>query len=211
MNPDHITDDAISMIADSSAICKYVDIPLQHINDDILVSMNRAIKKAQIISLIEKIRKNIPGVAIRTAFIVGFPGEGDKEFEELLEFLRQMRFERLGLFRYSREEGTPAHNMEGQVSEDVKSERFDAVMRLQQDVARSVNEKFLGRDIEVLIDEKAENEDGLFIGRSRYDAPEVDGEVYIKSSSAKVGDIINAKVIDTYEYDLVAEELKPRK
>ncbi|OIO38864.1 MAG: hypothetical protein AUJ75_02210 [Candidatus Omnitrophica bacterium CG1_02_49_10] len=117
-----------------------------------------------------------------------------------------MRFERLGLFRYSKEAGTAASRMDGQIPDKVKSDRFDAIMSLQRDIARGVNERFLGKEIEVIVDEKVEGEEGRFIGRTRFDAPEVDGEAHLRSKSARVGDILKAEVTDTYEYDLVAEE-----
>lgn len=206
MHPAHISDSVLDVMARHRAICEYVDLPLQHINDRILSRMNRKTSKRDIVSLIGKIRSRMPAGAIRTSFIVGFPGETDEEFKELLDFVRDMRFERLGLFRYSKEAGTAASRMDGQIPDKVKSDRFDAIMSLQRDIARGVNERFLGKEIEVIVDEKVEGEEGRFIGRTRFDAPEVDGEAHLRSKSARVGDILKAEVTDTYEYDLVAEE-----
>ena len=159
--------------------------------------------KIDILRLIEKIRKRIPGVAIRTSLIVGFPSETEKEFEELLKFIEEVKFERLGAFIYSREEGTRAYGFKQQISQKIKSQRFNALMSKQQIISQEINQKFLGKTIEVLIDEK---EEGIYLGRSQYDAPEVDGQVFVKSKRLlKPGDFIQARITDTLEYDLVGE------
>ncbi len=205
-HPLRVDDGLIELIKREKRICKYIDLPIQHINDRILKAMNRKISKKEISTLIDKIRKEIPSVAIRTSLIVGFPSETEKEFKELLAFIKQTKFERLGVFIYSREEGTPAYNFKGQVPEKVKKERFDKIMALQQDIAAEVNRKYLGKDIEVIIDEKGEDKD-IYLGRSESDAPEVDGLVYVRSKShLKNGDIVKVKIVDTYEYDLVGEK-----
>ncbi len=191
------------MMREHENICKYVDLPVEHINDRILKRMARGINKKGILNLIERIRREVPDVGIRTSVIVGFPGETEEEFEELLEFLAEIRFERLGAFMYSREEGTPAFNFKDQLPQEVKKERFDRVMDLQRKVAEEVNRRFLNRKLAVLIDEK--KEDGLFVGRTQYDSPEVDGEVFVKGDGLKPGDFAIVKIIDTYEYDLVSQ------
>lgn len=203
-HPRYFSDSLIEIIAQESSICKYIDLPIQHINDRILKRMNRKIGRRQIEGLIAKIRERIPSVALRTSVIVGFPGETEEEFGELLSFIKDTEFERLGAFVFSREEATPAYRFSNQVSEKIKSERFDRVMSLQQEISQKVNERFIGRELEVLIDEKGEREEGLYIGRTQYDAPEVDGLVYVHSKSElKPGDFTVVKITDTLEYDLV--------
>jgi ribosomal protein S12 methylthiotransferase len=203
LNPKRITDELLRVIRDEPKICKYIDLPIQHINSRILRLMNRQMKKSDILKDIEKLRKTIPGVCLRTSIIVGFPSETDKEFKELLDFIRDVRFERLGAFIYSREEGTPAYNFKRQIPRKIKAERFNAIMSAQQRVSQDVNKKFLGKIIDVLIDEK---KDGLYLGRSQYDAPEVDGLVYVNSPRGlNPGDFVRVKITDTLEYDLVGK------
>lgn len=204
-HPEHINDELIKIIREGESICKYLDLPLQHINDRILKSMNRNTTGNGIISLVEKLRYEIPRLALRTAFIVGFPGETDTEFKELLSFLRKIKFERLGVFTYSREDGTAAAGFKNQVPEEVKEQRFNEIMSLQQEISAELNKKFLGKEISVLIDEEAPDEHGLFLGRSEFDAPEVDGQVWVKSSNAAPGEILKVRITDTLEYDLVGE------
>jgi ribosomal protein S12 methylthiotransferase len=182
-------------------ICKYIDLPLQHINERILKLMRRRTTKKHILKLIDKIRKKIPEVAIRTSIIVGFPSETDKEFKELLEFIQEIKFERLGAFIYSPEEGTQAYNFKKHVPVQIKRERFNTLMLTQQKISDRVNKKFLGKAIDVLIDEK---ENGSYLGRTQYDAPEVDGLVYVNSEKTlKPGDFVKVEITDTLEYDLV--------
>jgi ribosomal protein S12 methylthiotransferase len=203
LNPRRISDDLLAVIRDEPKICKYIDLPIQHINSRILKLMHRGISGQGIIRVIEKIRKAIPGVALRTSVIVGFPGETRKEFKELLDFIKDVKFERLGAFSYSCEEGTRAYHFKGQVSERLKSERLAALMSVQQEVARQVNSKFFGQSLKVLVDEE---EDGSYLGRTQYDAPEVDGLVYIRSKKKLYpGDFVRVRISDTLEYDLVGE------
>ena len=198
--PSRVTGDLLKLIRDEGRLCKYIDLPIQHVNDRILKSMNRHTTKRQILELIERARKIIPGVCLRTSIIVGFPSETEKEFKELLEFIKQVKFERLGAFVYSREEDTPAFSFPGQVAKKVKLARFDAVMSAQQEISRQVNLKFLGSSLKVLIDEK---ENDHYIGRSEFDAPEVDGQVFVNSKrSLNPGDFVEVRITDTLEYDL---------
>ena len=170
--------------------------------------MNRKTKKKDIVSLIKYIRREIPNVALRTSFIVGFPGETEKEFEELLSFMREVKFERLGLFRYSREEGTSAYKFKDHISTKEKERRFNVAMTLQQEISKEINEKFKNKTLKVLIEEKKES---CYIGRSEYDAPEVDGLVYIKHNKAlKIGNFYNVTINDSYEYDLMGEVIQGR-
>lgn len=204
LHPNHLTGELIRLIADEPRICKYVDLPLQHINNRILKAMHRQTDKKKIIKLLSEIRKRIPGVAIRSSLIVGFPGESEKEFTQLVSFVKEQQFERLGVFRYSREEGTPAFDYPGQLPEKIKEERFNVIMQEQQEISGRLNQNFLGRDLEVLIDEKAP--DGIYLGRLSIDAPEVDGLVYVKTAKQlKPGEFARVKITDTYEYDLVGE------
>jgi ribosomal protein S12 methylthiotransferase len=201
-HPRHFSDSLINLIAQEPRICKYIDLPIQHINDRILKLMNRGISKKEIITLIKKIRKKIPDCAIRTSAIVGFPTEGDKDFEELLNFLKDIKFERLGAFIYSREEDTAAYNFLDQVHPGTKNKRFKELMSQQQKQAQGLNARFIGKELEVLIESKV---NGLYIGRTQYDAPEVDGVVFVKKRNLKVGEFYRVKIIDAYDYDLVAQ------
>lgn len=201
--PNRVSDELIELIADEVRVCKYIDLPVQHINDRILKLMRRASAKKDILRLIDKIRKRIPGVAIRTSVIVGFPSETDREFGELLEFIREVKFDRLGAFIYSREEGTPAAMMKGQVARKLKEARFSEVMSLQQQISEENNKKLMGKVTDVLIDEASGSR---YLGRTQYDAPEVDGLVYVTSGrKLRPGDFVKVRIKDTLEYDLVGE------
>ena len=203
--PSRISDELLELIKNEPKVCKYLDLPLQHINDRILKLMHRKTTKQDILKIIDKIRKKIPGIAIRTSVIVGFPSETDKDFKELLSFIEDVRFERLGAFVYSREEGTKAYDFKKQVPDKIKRERFNTVMMRQQKISQDVNNKLLGKVIDVLIDGKEED---FYLGRSQYDAPEVDGLIYVDSKKAlSVGDFVKVEVTDTLEYDLVGRVL----
>ena len=203
LNPERITDELLKLIAASKQVVKYIDLPIQHINNRILKVMRRAITKEEIIALIKKIRRTVPGVYLRTSLIVGFPSETEEEFNELLDFVKESKFERLGAFIYSREEGTAAYNFKGQIPQRLKQERFNKIMSAQRQIAADVNAKFLGQTISVLVEEK---QDGAYIGRSQGDAPEVDGMVYINTRQPlKIGKFVRVKITDTLEYDLVGE------
>jgi ribosomal protein S12 methylthiotransferase len=205
LNPQRINNEILDLIARHKRICKYIDLPLQHINNRILKLMNRKITKDQIVSLIRKIRKAIPGVYLRTSLIVGFPSETDKEFNELLKFVEEMKFDRLGAFTYSRQEGTPAYSFKGQHSRKAKEERLNTLMLIQQKIAAELNSKFIGCKLSVLVEEKSD--DG-YIGRTEGDAPEVDGEVFINTKKAlKIGEFVRVMITDTLEYDLVGESI----
>ena len=206
LNPERVSDELLKFISSHEQVCKYIDLPIQHINNRMLKLMNRKITRGEIISLIEKIRKVIPGVCLRTSLIAGFPSETEAEFKELMDFVRQAKFDRLGVFIYSREEGTAAYSFKGQVSQKVKQERFEAIYALQQGIAADVNAKFLDKRITVLIEEK---QDGAYIGRSQFDAPEVDGLVYVSSKGLlKIGEFVKVRITDTLEYDLVGEAIQ---
>lgn len=203
-HPAHYTDELIDAVRDEPSVCKYLDLPIQHINDKILKRMNRRVTKKNIISLILKLRRRIPNLAVRTSVIVGFPGEAEKDFRELESFIKEFKFDRLGAFVYSQEEGTKAYNFKDQLSREEKSERLERIMKIQKSVSRKNNLAYLGKTVRVLIDEKDPDEKEQYVGRTEHDAPEVDGNVYVKSArSLKKGDFVDVKIDDTLEYDLV--------
>ena len=204
-HPAHFTDELIDVIAGTPNICKYVDLPVQHANDMVLKKMNRRVSRRDIELLVGKIRDRIDNVSLRTSIIVGFPGETEKEFSELIDFLKETMFERLGAFIYSREEGTPAYGFSGHVPDELKKERFDEVMKLQQNISAENNLKFLDSEIEVLIDEEDPAEKGLYLGRTWMDAPEVDGTVHVKGGKLAPGDFADVRITGTFEYDLMGE------
>jgi len=203
--PSRISDELLDLIRNEPKVCKYIDLPLQHINDRILNLMHRQTTKQDTLRIIDKIRKKIPNIAIRTSVIVGFPSETEKDFKELLDFILDVKFERLGAFIYSREEGTQAYNFENQIPDKIKEERFDALMMQQQKISQDVNKNFLCKIIDVLIDEK---EKDFYLGRSQYDAPEVDGLIYVDSKKAlNIGEFVKVEITDTLEYDLMGRAL----
>lgn len=188
---------------DNDKICKYIDIPVQHISDNILKSMRRGISSRATRELIEKIRNKVPGVAIRTSLIVGYPGEGEDEFNELTAFVQDMEFERLGVFTYSQEEDTHAYDLGDTVPEEVKQARKDTIMQIQRDISYKKNRAMIDTEIKVVVD-RVEN--SIAYCRSEYDAPEIDNEVIVESPAGmKEGNFYQVKVVDSYEYDLFAE------
>jgi len=204
--PAHVTDELIDVIADEAKICNYIDMPIQHISDNLLTSMNRGITRQETYDLIAKIKAKIPKGSLRTTFIVGMPGETKENFDELVQFVRDTQFEKVGVFVYSQEEGTPAYDMPNQVSESIKKKRLNTLMTVQQDISKEVQQRFIGQTLKILIDEKQKGEEGVYLGRSEYDAPEVDGIVYVYSKEKLTsGDFITVKITDAYEYDLVGE------
>ena len=204
-HPAHYNDKLIEVIANYPKICSYLDLPLQHISDKILKRMNRPVTKNFAISLINKLRARIPNLTLRTTFMVGFPGETDKDFQELLSFAKEFRFERLGAFIFSREEGTPAYDFSQQIPVRIRKERLKELMLAQQSISKEINNYYLGKEIEVIVDEIKLGEPKITIGRTQADAPEIDEKVIIRTDKAKVGDIIKVKVIEALEYDLVGE------
>jgi len=204
--PSHVTDELIEVIAQEPKICKYIDMPLQHISDHILLEQNRNITTRQTTALIRKIRTAMPEVFVRTTFITGLPGETQEDFEQLRGFIKDFRFERVGVFVYSKEEGTAAAKMPGQVPEKVKKLRLDTLMQDQQDISSEIQQSFVGRTLKVLIEEKEKDSLNTYIGRSEYDAPDVDGVVYVRSDAPlKAGDFVRVMITDAYEYDLAGE------
>jgi ribosomal protein S12 methylthiotransferase len=203
-HPYHWNDELIETIAACDKVCRYVDMPLQHINDEMLKQMRRETSGQYIRDLIARIRRGIPGIALRTTFIVGFPGETEKQFEELLEFIKAAKFERLGMFQYSQEDHTPAGTMAAQVSVKEKKKRYQRAMALQQQVSREVQGAFVGQTIRVLIEEQA---NGGWVGRSHADAPEIDGSVHV-TGPAQIGEFARVRITGASEYDLTGETLR---
>lgn len=189
-------------------VCNYLDMPLQHISDKVLKDMRRQISREETTALIHTAREKVPGIALRTTFLVGFPGETEADFQELLDFVKEMRFERVGVFQYSHEENTSAYELEDDVSADIKTERANRLMELQREISAELNNEKIGKEMLVLIDRK---ESGYFVGRSEFDSPEVDNEVLIEAignTYVRIGDFVKVRIIDATEYDLYAEPLK---
>ncbi|MFC1667766.1 30S ribosomal protein S12 methylthiotransferase RimO [Chlamydiota bacterium] len=203
--PGSVTHSLLKTIAASRTICNYIDLPLQHISDRILKRMGRRDGSSEIRKLIYAIRDTIGDVAIRTTFIVGFPGETDKDFQILLDFMNEVRFERLGIFMYSPQKGTPSYTYKEGIPENIKQERFEQAMLLQQDISREINKTFFGKNLEVIIDGVSEEDDSIYLARTEYDSPEVDGIVYVnaRKKQFKQGDLVSVQITDTKEYDLV--------
>ena len=203
--PEEITEELIEAFKTEKKIIKYMDIPIQHCNDRILKRMNRKTTGNEIRALISHLRGEIPGVAIRTSLIVGFPGETEEEFNELCEFVREIKFDRLGVFAYSAEEGTPAAKMEGQIPEDVKEVRRAKIMAIQKEVAEELGKKRIGKVLNV-ITEGFDNNSFLYYGRSYADSPDVDAKVYFGARYIPIpGEIVKVKILDYTDYDLTGE------
>lgn len=193
--------EVLDIMREKKNICNYIDIPLQHISNNMLTSMRRGLTKEKTVALVNVIREKVPGIAIRTTLISGYPGETEKDHEELLQFVEQSKFERLGVFTYSHEENTHAHKLIDDVPAEVKQQRADEVMALQQNISFANNEKLVGQTLKVLVDRKEGN---YFIGRTEFDSPEVDNEVLIDATQSYLrrGDFANIKITKTEEFDL---------
>src|SRR3989337_2038730 len=196
--------DALDVIAERSNICKYLDIPLQHASSNMLQLMRRGTTREKTENLLKTIRDKVPGISIRTTMIAGHPGETEQDFKELLDFIEKSRFDRLGVFTYSHEDNTHSYTMADDVPEDVKQQRLEEIMELQQNISFSLNKQKIGQTFKVLVDRK---EGGNFIGRTEYDSPEVDNEVIIESHREylRIGDFVNVKVNAASEFDLTGE------
>jgi ribosomal protein S12 methylthiotransferase len=203
--PDGITPEVVDLIKNNKKLVKYFDMPLQHVNDQVLKSMNRKMTRKEIEEALNNIRTAIPEAVIRTQFIVGFPGETEEQFEELLAFIAEQQFDRVGCFQYSPEENTPGGKMDGQIDEATKQRRFEAVMEVQQNISRDKHRAFIGKTVEVLVEGFSEETDLLLQGRTSQQAPEIDGVVLINDGQAKVGDMVKVLVTDSMEYDLIGE------
>lgn len=204
--PGFFTDELIDTIATNPKICKYIDMPLQHSEDTILKRMRRPGRQRDSRELIRKIRDRIPNVSLRTSIIVGFPGETDADFSNLSSFIKEMQFDRLGVFTYSQEEDTPAARLPDQVADDVKEFRANSLMEIQREIANERNGRRIGQVLDVLI-ERYDGRNDVHIGRSQFDAPEIDGEVFVSGSKANIGEIRKVKITHSFEFDLSGEEI----
>lgn len=206
-HPDHFSHDLINTIKEEEKICNYIDLPLQHISDDILKRMGRSKDSTKIRKLIKEIRENIPNLWIRTTFMVGFPGETEKDFNILMDFAREVEFEHLGAFRYSNEEGTKAYRLKGKVPAHVIEERYHTLMSLQSNISLKKNQRLIGSLQRVLI-EGINEENDMLLGRTFFQAPDIDGIVYVAEGEAAIGEMVEVRITDASEYDLFGEILQ---
>ncbi len=206
--PDKITDELVEVFASNPRVLKYIDLPIQHISDNMLRAMNRHGDGKMIREVVKKLRERVPGMVIRTTVIVGFPGETEEDFAELCEFAKEARFDRLGAFTFSREEGTAAYDMENQIDEQTKQDRYDIIMRTQGDITEEQNEAAVGRTVEVLC-EAYDPVSEAYYGRSAADAPEIDGKVYFRAPRGSVsdGEFVKVKITEAVDYDLVGDKI----
>lgn len=203
--PDGITPEMIALIKSNDKFVKYFDMPLQHVNNAVLKRMNRKMTREEITEALNLIRTEIPDAVIRTQFIVGFPGETQESFEELLQFIAEQKFDRVGCFQYSPEENTPGGKMDQQVNDETKQKRFEAVMEVQQNISRDKHRAFIGKTIEVVVEGLSDETDLLLQGRNSQQAPDIDGVVLINDGQAEVGQFVKVKITDSMEYDLIGE------
>lgn len=204
--PNNFTDELIEAFATLDKVCKYIDIPLQHASDRLLDSMNRFDTRAQVEELLDKLRTRIPGITIRTTFIVGFPGETEEDFTELLDFVEKQRFENAGVFQYSQEEGTVAGAMENQIAPEVKENRYHELMALQAGISEEIHQEREDAELEALVE--GFDEDNLAYGRSTHEAPDIDGTIFIENAEGlKVGDMVRVRILQGFTYEMVAERI----
>ena len=204
--PEDITDELIEVVKKEDKICKYFDIPIQHISDKVLKRMNRKCTGESIRKVISKLRKEIPNVVIRTTVMVGFPGETNEDFEELYNFIKETKFDKLGAFTYSKEDGTPASRLKEQIHPMTKKSRYNKIMKLQKEISKQNEQKLIGRELEILIEDISLDRK-YYIGRSYMDVPEIDGVAYVKNNNTKedlIGKYIKAKVVEVKDYDIIA-------
>lgn len=203
--PTHFTQELIETMAAEPKVCKYVDLPLQHADDVILREMHRRGTSAEIEALIARLRQAMPEIALRTTFIVGFPGETEENFQRLLDFTARMRFDRVGAFTYSQEEGTPAGEREDQLAEAVKEERLDRLMSLQSKISTEINQGWLGKTVKVLTEGITGDPERPYVGRTQRDTPEIDGQVYFSGPKLEIGQIVDVRITQSDTYDLIGE------
>lgn len=202
--PDHFTDDLIEEFKNNDKLVNYVDMPLQHISDNVLKNMNRKTSKDHIIKTLKNLRKSVPDIVIRTTFIVGFPGENQEDFDQLVDFIEDIKFDKLGVFEYSREDGTRAASLDEQIPDNIKEERKNEIMAIQSDISGEILSKNSGKTFEVLIEEKID--DNNYVGRTYIDSPEIDGVTYVQSDKElEIGEFVQVEIIDSLDYDLVGE------
>lgn len=202
--PGYFSNELIEEFATNPKLCKYIDMPLQHSEDAILKRMRRPGRQRDTRELVQNIRSHVPDIAIRTSIIVGFPGETEEEFQNLKSFIKEIQFDRLGVFTYSQEEGTPAARLPDQVPQEVSERRASELMESQREVARERNGRFVGKVLTALI-ERFDEETGVFVGRTQYDAPEIDGEVYVSGFQGEIGQMVSVRITHSYDFDLAGE------
>ena len=203
--PEEIYDELIQVMKEEEKICNYLDLPIQHASDPVLKRMGRRTTKAELVEIIEKLRREIPDIILRTTLITGFPGETEEDHQELMDFVDQMEFDRLGVFTYSQEEDTPAASMEGQIPEELKEERKDQLMELQQEISLEKGQQRVGQVVSVMIEGQISGE-SAYIGRTYGDAPKVDGYIFVQTGELLVtGDFVNVRITGALEYDLIGE------
>lgn len=203
MHPEYVTDELVEVMKSEEKICKYFDVPIQHVSDNILRNMARAKSGEQVKDVLNRIRKAIPEATIRTTLIVGFPGETEENFQELMDYVREFEFDYAGVFKYSREEDTVAYNLPNQVPEEIKEKRYAELVNLQSEIAERKNRRLLGEEIEVMIDGVSSESEYLLEGRTRGQALEIDGKVLTTDGTAKPGEIVKVKFEQNFEYDFV--------
>lgn len=203
--PDGITPEMIQLIKSNDKFVKYFDMPLQHVNNDVLKRMNRKMTRQEISEALKLIKTEIPDAVIRTQFIVGFPGETQENFEELLTFIAEQKFDRVGCFQYSPEENTPGGKMDQQVDAETKQKRHDAIMEVQQNISREKHRAFIGKTIEVVVEGLSDETDLLLQGRTSQQAPDIDGVVLINDGQANIGEFVKVRITESMEYDLIGE------
>lgn len=204
--PNNFTDELIDAIAECDKVCKYIDIPLQHASDRLLKSMNRYDTRAEVEALLDKLRQRIPGITIRTTFIVGFPGETDEDFAELLDFVEKQRFENAGVFQYSQEEGTVAGAMENQIDPEVKENRYHELMALQAGISEEIHQEREEVELDVLVEGFDEENPQLAVGRSQHEAPDIDGNIFIENAGAlAIGQMVRVRILQGFTYEMVGE------
>ncbi|HEY6547530.1 MAG TPA: radical SAM protein, partial [Vicinamibacteria bacterium] len=202
--PATLSDPILEAMASEEKVVKYVDIPLQHASESVLKRMKRPTGRGNLLGMVERIRERVPGVAVRTSFIVGFPGETEKDFEELLAFVEAGRFDNVGVFTFSDEEGTTSFDLEGRIPDGVKKRRRNRLMSLQKRLVKKRNRARLGERVEVLVEGLHEDSDLLLVGRTAAQAPEIDGRVILNDGTAAVGDLVAAEITESHDYDFVA-------
>ena len=204
--PNNFNDELIAAFAECEKVCKYIDIPLQHASDRLLDSMNRSDTRAQVEELLDKLRSRIPGITIRTTFIVGFPGETEEDFEELRDFVEKQRFENAGVFQYSQEEGTVAGAMENQIAPEIKENRYHELMALQAGISEELHQEREDAELDVIVEGFDEENPQLAVGRSYHEAPDIDGNIFIENAGdVQVGDMVRVRILQGFTYEMVAE------
>jgi ribosomal protein S12 methylthiotransferase len=205
LHPQLVSDDLLTLVASENRLCSYFDIPLQHISGAILKSMNRRPLSKELYRLVERIKNRVSGANLRSSFILGYPGETEKEFDELKQFIQFARFDKMGVFPFSPEEGTKAYSMRPRPRGTAVQRRSDELMSIQQEISRELLEEKIGTKQPIIIDRVSDDHDFNYEGRTAGDAPEVDGRVFIQSGNFQLGKILNAKIIGASDYDLYAE------